>query len=141
MPKSIDPEPAENEIECGRCGAHFYYELTRCPQCGVSVYEPEEETEQERGEFPKRNGILEGIQGAWHRLFRKPYSAEQIFGDSLNQAGLYNDLLQRVGGNRQTADRLIDFECQRSPGSTRLAWIKSAIQRWDKDNLRFGSSG
>jgi hypothetical protein len=42
MPTSIDPEPAENEIECARCGAHFYYELSRCPECGVNIYEPDE---------------------------------------------------------------------------------------------------
>ena len=33
----------ENTIECARCGAIFYYELTRCPNCGVNVYFPEED--------------------------------------------------------------------------------------------------
>ena len=43
MPTSIDPQPAEDELECARCGAYFYYELTRCPNCGVNIYEPEDE--------------------------------------------------------------------------------------------------
>ena len=41
MPTSLDPLPGENEIECANCGAIFFYELTRCPKCGVNLYEPE----------------------------------------------------------------------------------------------------
>jgi len=37
-----------NELECPHCGATFSYELTRCPNCGVNIYFPEEE---EDGEF------------------------------------------------------------------------------------------
>ena len=48
LPTNLDPGPAENEIECARCGAHFYYELTRCPNCGVNLYEPEDEEEERR---------------------------------------------------------------------------------------------
>jgi hypothetical protein len=46
MPTSIDPQPEEDELECARCGAHFYYGLTRCPNCGVNLYEPEDENEE-----------------------------------------------------------------------------------------------
>jgi hypothetical protein len=44
MPQDMpdDLYPAESEIECPRCGEVFYYELNRCPNCGLSVYEPEE---------------------------------------------------------------------------------------------------
>ncbi len=45
MPTSIFPEPGENEIECARCVTFFLYELTPCPNCGVYLYEPEDETE------------------------------------------------------------------------------------------------
>lgn len=31
----------DNEIECAQCGDFFYIELTKCPNCGVSVYFPE----------------------------------------------------------------------------------------------------
>jgi hypothetical protein len=37
-----------NELECPHCGATFHYELTRCPNCGVNIYFPEDE---ETGEF------------------------------------------------------------------------------------------
>ena len=39
-----------NELECPHCGATFHYELTRCPNCGVNIYFPEDE---EEGEFSK----------------------------------------------------------------------------------------
>jgi putative membrane protein (TIGR04086 family) len=34
------PEPVmdDNEIECPNCGSTFFYQLTRCPYCGRSVY-------------------------------------------------------------------------------------------------------
>lgn len=32
-----------NEIECARCGGVFYMELTRCPHCGVNIYEPDDQ--------------------------------------------------------------------------------------------------
>jgi predicted RNA-binding Zn-ribbon protein involved in translation (DUF1610 family) len=38
-----------NELECPHCGATFHYELTRCPNCGVNIYFPEED--EESGEF------------------------------------------------------------------------------------------
>lgn len=37
-----------SDLECPHCGATFHYELTRCPNCGVNIYFPEEE---EDGEF------------------------------------------------------------------------------------------
>jgi hypothetical protein len=134
MPKSIDPEPAENEIECARCSAHIYYELTRCPNCGVSLYEPEDETEDAQPRSTPSRGILTGLRDSFHRLFRKPYSADEIFGSALNQAALYDDLLRKVGGDRMAADRLVEFEHRRTPGGSRLAWIRRAIERWEKDN-------
>jgi len=39
-----------NDLECPHCGATFHYELTRCPNCGVNIYFPDEE---EDGDFSK----------------------------------------------------------------------------------------
>ena len=133
MPTSIDPEPEENEFECARCGAYFHYELTRCPNCGVNLYEPEDETDEVVN--PKApEGVFSKLKDAFHRLFNKPYSADEIFGNALDQSILYNDLLQKVGGYRSTVDRLIEFERARAPQSTRQVWIRSASQRWERDN-------
>jgi hypothetical protein len=131
MPTSITPEPAENEFECANCGAYFHYELTRCPNCGVNLYEPEDETERPS---PRGAGVFSKLKDAFHNIFNKPYAAKDIFGDALDQAMLYNDLLQKVGGDRAAANRLIEFERIATPKSTRQAWIQSAIQRWERDN-------
>jgi hypothetical protein len=134
MPTSIDPQPVENEFECARCGAYFHYELTRCPNCGVNLYEPEGETDAAEILSPRRAGVFSKLNDVFHRVFNKPYSADEIFGDALDQAVLYNDLLQKVGGDRVAADRLIEFERARAPKSTRRKWIESASQRWERDN-------
>jgi hypothetical protein len=74
------------------------------------------------------------LNDIFHKVFNKPYSADEIFGDALDQAVLYNDLLQKVGGDRAAVDRLIEFERERAPKSTRRKWIESASQRWERDN-------
>jgi hypothetical protein len=134
MPTSIDPQPDENEFECANCGAYFHYELTRCPNCGVNLYAPQDEIENVKGSNRRQGGIFGQLRDAFHKIFNKPYSAEDIFGDALDQSILYNDLLQKVGGNRAVVDRLIQFERARAPRSTRKEWIQNAIQRWEMDN-------
>ncbi len=131
MPTSIDPEPAENEFECANCGAYFHYELTRCPKCGINLYEPEDKT---NGTEPRKPGVFSKLKDAFHKTFNKPYSADEIFGDALDASILYNDLLQKVSGDRAAVDRLIEFEQTQAPKSTRRAWIQNAIARWERDN-------
>ena len=135
MPFSLDPQPKENEIECARCGAYFYYELTRCPECGVNIYEPEDDLEETiPNNHSHQKGIIDNIRELIHRLIGKPYSAEEVFGDSLDQAVLYNDLLTKVSGDHLVAERLIEFEQGLAPDDNRVAWIENAIQRWERDN-------
>jgi predicted nucleic acid-binding Zn-ribbon protein len=130
------PVPGENEIECARCGAVFYYELLRCPNCGVYLYEPDDEDDQrETKPFkPHPAGLSARIGNFFRRLMGQPHPAEELFNQSLRQAALQNDLLKKVGGDRETAERLIEFERQRLPNATRLTWLQNAIQRWEKDN-------
>lgn len=139
MPMSIDPPPGVNEFECARCGARVYYELTRCPTCGVNLYEPEDELDAHQRQTteafrPAPAGFLTRLGAALRRLSGKPYRAEEVFGDGLNQAVLYNDLLRKVGGDQAAAERLIDYERQLAPQATRRFWLQKAIQRWESDN-------
>jgi predicted nucleic acid-binding Zn-ribbon protein len=134
MPTSITPEPAENEFECANCGAYFHYELTRCPNCGINVYEPDDESDKTPPPSPQGAGVFSKLKDAFHRVFNKPYRAEELFGNALDASILYNDLLQKVGGDRATADRLIELERTATPSSTRRGWIQNAIQRWERDN-------
>ena len=135
MPTSLDPQPGENEIECARCGAIFFYGLTRCPQCGVNLYEPDDDDEPQARTFkPHPAGVSAKIGAFFRRLTGKPHPAEQLFDMSLKQAALYNDLLLKLGGDRQAAERLIDFERRRLPDANRLRWLQNAIRRWEQDN-------
>jgi hypothetical protein len=140
MPTSIDPPPADDEIECARCGAYFYYELTRCPKCGVNVYEPEDgESESEaRPTAPRQPGIFSRLDDFFHRLTNKPYPADELFGAAIHQAELFNNLQRKAGGDRAAVERLIAFERRQSPKGNRLTWLKSAIRRWERDNQRKG---
>jgi hypothetical protein len=139
MPTSIDPPPADDEIECGRCGAHFYYELTRCPNCGVNVYEPDADSDppaptRSRPSGSPLNKLGDRIERFVRQVTRKPYAADELFGASINQADLFYNLLKKVGGDRAAAERLIEFERTQFPQGNRIAWIERAIQRWERDN-------
>ena len=134
MPTSIDPPPADDEIECARCGAYFYYELTRCPKCGVNVYEPDDEESDSRPAESRSPGIAARLNDFFRRLTKKPYPTDELFGAAINQADLFNDLLRKVGGDRAAVERLIDFERLQSPQGNRLTWLGSAIRRWERDN-------
>jgi hypothetical protein len=144
MPTSIDPPPADDELECGRCGAHFYYELTRCPNCGVNIYEPDENLDQDssnssRAPGKSRPGIGARLDDFIRRFTKKPYAVDELFGASINQAELFDNLLVKVGGDREKVERLIDFERQQYPQGNRLVWLKDAIQRWERDNRTGGT--
>lgn len=134
MPVSIDPQPGENETECARCGALFYYELTRCPECGVNLYEPEDDPEEYSDGYIMSGGLIAKVEQIFRRLLGKPYTAEDVFGDALDQSILYNDLLVKVQGDHKVVERLIDIERKNKPNNTRLAWIQDAIHHWDRDN-------
>ena len=136
LPFSFDPQPSENEIECARCGALIYDQLSRCPNCGVNLYEPEDESDLDR--IPRTETAQPGwilkLFSFFRRLFNKPYTAEEVFGDSLDQAYYYTDLLKKVGGDPEVVERLIGFEKNLHPSGTRVHWLKNAIQRWEQDN-------
>ncbi len=144
MPMSIDPQPADDEIECARCGAHIYYGLTRCPNCGVNLYEPEDEdgsdeARESHAASPRRNGVGARLEGFIHRITKKPYPVDELFGTAINQADLFNDLLVKVGGDQATVERLIDFERQQDPQGNRIIWLENAVRRWERDNRGPGS--
>lgn len=138
MPTSLDPQPADDEIECARCGAHIYYELTRCPKCGVNLYEPDDETNSQQAQKPHQPGIFSRLDDFIRRLTKKPYPTDELFGAAINQAELFNNLLRKTGGDRAAAERLIDFERGQSPQGNRIAWLESAIRRWEQDNQSEG---
>jgi hypothetical protein len=133
MPTSITPPPADNEIECANCGAYVYMELTRCPNCGVSLYEPEA-SEDEHPTFRPKSKFSLAVESIMRKLRGEPHPAEELFTGALREASLFDDLLRKTGGDRSTVERLIEFERQQKPNATRLTCIQNAIQRWEQEN-------
>jgi len=133
MPTSITPPPADDEIECGNCGAYVYIGLSHCPNCGVNLYEPETEEYDISRNRPKSKFALQ-IESVMRKLRGEPHPAEELFTGALREAALFNDLLQKVGGDRSVVERLIEYERQEKPNATRLTCLQHAIRRWEREN-------
>ena len=68
------------------------------------------------------------------KLRREPHVAEELFSGALREAALFDDLLKKVGGDRSVVERLIEYEHQQKPKTSRLTCLQSAIQRWEREN-------
>ena len=233
-----------SDLECPHCGATFSYELTRCPNCGVNLYFPEEED----GEFSQAftsfvdsfrlplgilpgwivaivlsfslylpirftftapqsqyvvyaivvacvavgtfaggflavrvakehfilDALLVGLAGigivivillhewgtvlpfpsvtlGWLLILGAGYGGAKIAEKALQKVtvetlfvvpptveNLYQDLFIKVGYDHEVAKRLIEYERQRTPHATRSQLIRSAVQRWERDNRTAG---
>jgi len=133
MPTSLTPPPADDEVECGNCGAYIYHDLVRCPNCGVYLDEPND-TEPERPKFRPKSKLSLAIESFMRKLRRESHPAEELFTGALREAALFDDLLRKVGGDRSTVERLIAYERGQRPDATRLACLQNAINRWEHEN-------
>ena len=133
MPASITPPPKDDEIECGNCGAYVYIGLSLCPNCGINLYEPGEQ-QDESSEFRPKSKFALKIKSVMRKLRGEPHPAEELFTGALREAALFNDLLQKVGGDRSVVERLINHERQEKPNATRLTCLQHAIRRWEREN-------
>ena len=133
MPTSLTPPPADDEIECANCGAYVYIGLSRCPNCGVNLYEPEGQEEERHKSRPKSKFALK-VESVMRKIWGKPHPAEELFAGALKEAELFNDLLRKVGGDRSVVERLIEYERGQRPNATRLVCLQNAIRRWEREN-------
>ena len=134
MPTSLTPPPAEDETECGNCGAYVYAGLMKCPNCGVYRIDPVDT--EERPRFKPKNKFVLKLESFLRKLRREKHPAEELFTGALREATLFDDLLRKVGGDRSVVERLIEYERAKSPGATRLTYLQNAIQRWEQENQR-----
>ncbi|HSB00467.1 MAG TPA: hypothetical protein VLE49_07445 [Anaerolineales bacterium] len=134
MPTSITPPPADDEVECGNCGAYIYHDLVKCPNCGVYLLEPNETEAEERPKFRPRSKFSLAIESVMRKIQGKPHYAEELFTGALQEAALFDDLLRKVGGDRSVVERLIEYERGQRPGATRLTCLQNAIRRWEQEN-------
>lgn len=136
MSLSFRAGPAQNEIECALCGVLFSHELTRCPNCGASLCAIAVSRQEPEAGSSRQGGLRSILRTAVHSLFQIPYSAEEVFGDPLDTAALYDALTEKLGGDLYAADRLVAFEHKLLPSATRFACIRNAIQRLEADDDR-----
>jgi hypothetical protein len=134
MPTSITPPPAEDETECGNCGAYIYAGLVRCPNCGVYLVDPVDAELEERPKFRPKSKLSLALESVLRKLRGEPHPAEELFTGAMREAILFDDLLRKVGGDRSTVERLIEYERQQRPNATRLTCLQNAINRWEQEN-------
>jgi hypothetical protein len=135
MPTSLTPPPADDEIECGNCGAYIYHDLVRCPNCGIYLDEPND-TEKEHPRFRPKSKFSLALESILRKIRGEPHPAEELFTGVMREAILFDDLLRKVGGDRSIVERLIDYERGQRPNATRLTCLQNAIRRWEGENRR-----
>lgn len=133
MPTSLTPPPAEDETECGNCGAYIYAGLVKCPNCGVYLIDPVG-TEEERPKFKPKSKLASKMESVLRKLRGEKHPAEELFTGAMREAMLFDDLLRKVGGDRSVVERLIEYERGQRPNATRLICIQNAIGRWEQEN-------
>jgi hypothetical protein len=136
MPTSLTPPPADDETECGNCGAYVYQGLMKCPHCGVYLIDPVDTEPEERRKFRPKNRFSLAIESVMRKLRGEKHPAEELFTGAMREAILFDDLLRKVGGDRSVVERLINYERQQKPGATRLTCLQNAIHRWEQENNR-----
>jgi hypothetical protein len=134
MPTSITPPPADDETECGNCGAYIYAGLVRCPHCGVYLLDPPEPSPERRSRYKPKSKLALKIDSLVRRLRGEKHPAEELFTGAIQEAVLFDDLLRKVGGDRSVVERLIEYERGQNPRATRLTCLQNAIQRWEQEN-------
>ena len=133
MPTSLTPPPADDEVECGNCGAYIYHDLVKCPHCGVYLVEPND-PDEERHKFKPKSKLALKIESFMRKLRGESHPAEELFTGAMREAALFDDLLRKVGGDRSVVERLIEYERKQKPVATRWTCLQHAIQRWEQEN-------
>ena len=134
MPTSLTPPPADDETECGNCGAYIYQGLLKCPNCGVYLVDPVDTEAEERPNFRPKSKFSLAIESVMRKIRREPHPAEELFTGALREAALFDELLRKVGGHRSVVERLIEYERGQRPSATRLICLQNAISRWEQEN-------
>ena len=124
--------PADDEVECGNCGAYIYYGLLKCPNCGVHLVDPIDREEEKRPKFRPKSKFSLAVKSVMRKLRGEPHPAEELpleTAGALWEAALFDDLLRKVGGDRSVVERLIEYERQQRPNATHLICLQNAIIR------------
>jgi hypothetical protein len=100
MPTSLTPPPADDETECGNCGAYVYQGLLKCPNCGVYLVDPIDTEPEQRPSLRPKNKFSLMIESVLRKLRGEPHVAHELFTGAMREAVLFDDLLRKAGGDR-----------------------------------------
>lgn len=120
-------------IVCPNCGEQTDMEQIRCPKCGLSFFPIEEEAEnlpapkKRSSARQKPNFIIRFVE--W---LNSKFHLPSAFKNQENK--LFENLLMKSRFDYERTERLIAYEQRRFPHYTREQAIKSAIERWERDN-------
>jgi hypothetical protein len=134
MPTSLTPPPKDDEIECGNCGTYIYHGLMKCPNCGVYLVDPVDTEPEQHPSFRPKSKLSLAFESVIRKLRGEPHITEELFTGATKEAILFDDLLRKVGGDRSTVERLIEYERGQKPNATRLTCLQNAINRWEQEN-------
>jgi hypothetical protein len=100
----------------------------------VYLVEPSDTEEEERPKFRPKSKFSLAVESIVRKIRGESHPAEELFTGALREAALFDDLLRKVGGDRSVVERLIEYERQQRPGTTRLTCLQNAINRWEQEN-------
>lgn len=81
MPTSLTPPPADDETECGNCGAYIYAGLLKCPNCGVYLVDPVDTEQEERSKVRPKSKfslVVESVMRKYAGNPIRPKSCSQV---------------------------------------------------------------
>ena len=106
----------------------------KCSNCGVYLVDPIDTEPEERPKVRPKNKLSLAIESLLRKLRREKHPAEELFTGAMREAILFDDLLRKVGGDRSTVERLIEYERGQRPDATRLTCLQNAVSRWEQEN-------
>jgi hypothetical protein len=106
----------------------------KCPSCGVYLVDPVDTEPEERPGVRPKSKLSLAIEAAIRKIRGEPYIAEELFMGAMKEAVLFDDLLRKVGGDRSTVERLIEYERGQNSNATRLTCLQNAVRRWEQEN-------
>ncbi|MBN1665831.1 MAG: 50S ribosomal protein L32 [Anaerolineales bacterium] len=65
---------------------------------------------------------------------RQSLRVDHLLFTPASETEFYDQLLARLRYDRALLERLVTYERQRNPDGNRAQWLRSAIQRWERDN-------
>ena len=92
------------------------------------------EAEEERPKFRPKSKFSLVVESLLRKVRGEAHPAQELFTGALREAALFDDLLRKVGGDRSTVERLIEYERGQRPNATRLTCLQNAISRWEQEN-------